>query len=126
MLKVVPPVKSPCVLIESDIEGKAEERYLYNEYHLYFCCKDPGGATSSGVTAKREAAVHMEKFITYLKMCRDPQSKHYEPGLAKLNLGEIQYYSINLFQDGWYGVQLDLINLEQLQQQVDENDYNFE
>lgn len=125
MIAAANGVKSPILMVESDVEGKATDRFFYNEYHLYFCCKDSLGTDPSGLATKREAAKHMEKFIAYLNECKDKDSELYKPGLEKVELENMQYYSINLFQDGWYGAQLDIVNIEPIDLEVSDDDYNY-
>lgn len=116
-------LKSPIMMVESDIEGKSDGRFFYTEYHIFFACKDAEGMMNSGRTAKLEAATHMGAFIAYLRACKDLESDVYQPALGQINLNDLQYYSVNLFLDGWYGIQLDVVNIEPLQSCVNPADY---
>ena len=116
----VQPEKSPCVIMESNAEGELSDAYDMPEYSLYFMVRAED--MSDGVSAKaakREAKMHMKKFIAYLKNKQEEE----EPGIQNIDVSKVRYQTIGPMYDGWWGVTITLDDVQGLNRCVDGEDY---
>lgn len=116
--------QSPCVIMESDQEGRIHGGIDHPHYTLYFMVKaERMNNGLAALDAKLEAKVHMQKFLSYL---RNQQDKGDVPGIEHIDIDDyLDYQSIGPLYDGWYGVSVTLEDCQQMSMCATENDYLF-
>lgn len=119
-MTTVQPDKSPCVIMESNAEGELSDSFDMPEYTLYFMvrAKDMSDGAAAKV-AKREAKMHMKKFITYLKNKQEEEVR----GVENIDTSRIRYQTVGPMYDGWWGVTITLSDVQGLNRCMDGNDY---
>lgn len=116
----IQPKQSPCVIMESNVEGDLSEFYDMPEYTLYFMVRaEEMNDGSSARTAKKEAKKHMNKFIAYLR--RKQEEEH--PSVKNIDLSRVHYQTIGPMYDGWYGATITLADVQGINQCMDSEDY---
>lgn len=119
-MTTIQPDKSPCVIMESNEEGELSDFYDKPEYTLYFMVRaEEANDGSSARKAKREAKIHMKKFIAYLK----EKQENEESGVGNIDVNSVRYQTIGPMYDGWFGVTITLEDVQKLNRCVDDNDY---
>jgi len=108
----VPPTFSPCVVMESDVEGGLEGGKMYRNYPVYFCCRARDMADGDAAAeAKEQAWLHAKHFIAYIRHLHDTDSPNGEFGRIDMENG-INVTTAGPLQDGWYGVLIQITRLE--------------
>lgn len=116
----VQPQKSPCVVMETSLEGTLNEQFDTPRYSIYFMVSS--GMMSDGreaKEAKEEAKMHMMKFFTYLK---NKQDRNY-PSVRNIRLENIDYQTIGPLYNGWYGATISLRDVEAIDRCISNEDY---
>ena len=112
--------ESPIVVACTDQEGDINGAYDNPQYHLCFLCKTDNERIWTGREAQAEAKEHMLKFIAYMNQ----QKMDNEREMKGINVdGKISYYGIELFYDGWFGVNMDITNASSISRCVNPIDY---
>lgn len=113
--------QSPCVIMESDVEGTFANGLDQPQYTLYFMVR--ASETQSGFAsreAKIEAKGHAKKFLAYLRDCQYKGDQD----LQRINLDErMGYQTIGPLYNGWYGVYITIDDVQQYTLCMDKNDY---
>lgn len=139
------PTSSPCVITESHQEGEVNNGFDYPTYAFYFMVR--AGKTHDGdaaIKAKREAKQTMMDFVNFLRAFKDNDadalSKTPMPTdsylaslfkycqedpflMANFSLDKFTYDSIDELYDGWYGVILQITDVQPLQKCIDTAQY---
>lgn len=119
-MTAIRPEQSPCVIMESNIEGELSELYDTPEYTLYFMVRSEDMSDGVGARrSKREAKVHMKKFMAYLKNKQDAGCHT----VRNVDVNRVRYQTIGPMYDGWYGITITLNDVTSLNNCVDNNDY---
>lgn len=117
----IPKTESPCVVMESNVEGVLNGGKDTAEYTLYFMVKcgtsKPDGRMANAV--KLEAKQHMMKFMAYL----NDRIEDGDRDLKYIETENVQYATIGPLLNGWYAVVLTLVDLKAWNMCVDSNDY---
>lgn len=120
-MTTIRPDKSPCVIMESNEEGELSDFYDKPEYTLYFMVRaEEMSSGASARMAKREAKMHMKKFIVYLKH----KQEEGDSGVGNIDVNSVRYQTIGPMLDGWFGVTITLEDVQSLNQCVDSEDYD--
>lgn len=116
----IQPDKSPCVVMESNAEGELSDFYDMPEYTLYFMVRaEEMSDGHSARLAKREAVLHMKKFVSYLKQ----KQQNEEPSVINIEVERIRYQTVGPMFDGWFGVTITLNDVKKMNGCVNEEDY---
>lgn len=116
----IQPDKSPCVVMESNAEGELSDFYDMPEYTLYFMVRaEEMNDGYSARLAKREAVLHMKKFVSYLKQ----KQQNEEPSVINIEVERIRYQTVGPMFDGWFGVTITLNDVKKMNGCVNEEDY---
>lgn len=115
---------SPCVLMESDIEGNGPITMPVMVYPVYFFCRARDLADGdTAAEAKVEALYHARKFLTWLRWKHENDSPTGDFGRIDLENEGINIMTIGPLINGWYAVLIQFERLEPLNMCIDENDY---
>ena len=110
----VPTKFSPCVVMESAVEGDMDNGKMYRNYPVYFCCRARDMADGDAAAeAKEEAWYHAQNFLTWLREKHNEDSPNGDFGRIEMEHG-ISVSTAGPLQDGWYGVLIQLTRLELL------------
>lgn len=116
----IQPDRSPCVVMESNAEGELSDFYDMPEYTLYFMVRAEEMSDGySARLAKREAVLHMKKFVSYLKQ----KQQNEEPSVINIEVERIRYQTVGPMFDGWFGVTITLNDVKKMNGCVNEEDY---
>lgn len=128
LAKGIKPEMSPCVVMESAVEGGGEIRRPTRNYPIYFFVRarkmSDGDAAAE---AKEEAWLHAQKFLSWLL---DKHEKELNEGMrdgdfARLELDDafLDFMTIDPLEDGWYAVLLQIVREEPLNLCVNPEEY---
>lgn len=115
---------SPCVVMESTIEGYADGGKIYRNYPVYFFVRAKSMASGDAAAeAKEEAWMHAQNFLTWLREKHDNDPT--ETGeYARINLEDrIMVETVGPIENGWFGVLVQFERLELLNLCIDESMY---
>ena len=115
---------SPCVVMESSVEGYVDNGYIYRNYPVYFFVRARDMADGDAAAeAKEKAWVHAQNFLTYLKNLHenDPTpTREYD----RIDLeNNIEMQTIGPIENGWFAVLIQLERQESLDLCVNEDMY---
>lgn len=119
---------SPCVVMESSVEGSgpiARPTMVYPVFFFVRAEKQKDG--DAAALAKEEAKVHARNFLAWLKAKYDKEMQENINGdFARLNLEDayVDYLTIGPLENGWYAVMVQLEREEPLNLCVDEDLYD--
>ena len=114
---------SPCVVMESAVEGYMEGGKMYRDYPVYFCVRARKMADGDAASeAKEEAWVHAQNFLMWLYEKHNEDHPYGEFGRIEME-GTIAIGTAGPLQDGWYGVVVQLTRQELLNLCVKEELY---
>lgn len=119
---------SPCVLMESAVEGGGPVKRPARNYPIIFLVRaremSDGDAAAE---AKEEAWYHCQNFLTWLLVNHDRELAENKPDgdFARINLDDasIDITSVGPLLNGWYGVLLQFDRDEPLNLCIDEDLY---
>lgn len=113
--------QSPCVVMESGVEGHFLRGLDQPQHSVYFLVKAKD--TQDGFEAreaKLEAKGHMQEFLAYLRYCQNRGDEE----LQRINLDErIGYQTIGPLYNNWYGIYITLDDTQQYTLCIDESKY---
>lgn len=115
---------SPCVVMESSIEGYMRDGLIFRNYPIYFFVKARAMASGEeALDAKEEAWKHAQNFLTWLRVLHndDPtDTREYE----RVNMEDnIDIQTVGPIENGWFAVLVQLERCEQTDLCVDEELY---
>ena len=117
---------SPCVLMESTVEGGGPITKITRNYPIYFFVKAKEMTSGDSATvAKEEAWLHARNFLSWLYNKHNEElEKNISGDFSMIDLeGDILIQSIGPIQDGWYAVLIQLDRMEPMDKCVDKNIY---
>lgn len=116
----VQPQKSPCVIMETNLEGNLTEQFDTPRYTIYFMVRSDRMVDGrEAKEAKSEAKEHMLKFFTYLKHRQDMGMFD----VRNIKLENTDYQTIGPLYNGWYGVTITLQDVESIDRCISYEDY---
>lgn len=118
----MPAVKSPCVGYEFTQEGTIKGGKIMPVHVVYFLVKCKTNVLTDkeqSYEAQREALIHMQKFLAWIKHEQDKREE-----LRNINLDEeIRYSTYGPFLNNWYAIFIELSDVQKFNICNDENDY---
>lgn len=128
MAKGISNMQSPCVVMESTVEGDGPLRRPVFNYPIYFFVR--AGAMADGndaAVAKQEALHHARNFVAWLldKHDKEINNGQMDGDFARINLDSVSvsYQSVGPLENGWFAVLVQFEREEPLNLCVDENLY---
>ena len=115
-------LQSPCVVMESDVDGAGPLEKISRNYPVYFFVKAEKMADGDAAAlAKEEAWQHAQNFLAWLR------DKHMEEintktngDFAMINLeGDVFVQTAGPMEDGWWAVLIQFERLEPLNKCID-------
>ena len=125
LAKGIEPKFSPCVVMESNVEGGGSITRPNRNYPIYFFCRARDMADGDcAAEAKEEAWYHAQQFLTWLKYKHD-HDPNYDGDFARIDLDNslLDVQTIGPLQDGWYAVLIQFERAEPLNLCVNEDMY---
>ena len=129
MAKNINSMRSPCVVMESTIEGDGPLRRPVFNYAVYFFVQ--AGMMSDGTeaaAAKQKALQHARNFLAWLLQKHDEEvkSSKLDGDYARIDLDDVNvsYQSVGALENGWFGVLIQLQREEPLNLCVNDDLYN--
>ena len=120
---------SPCVVMESDVEGGGEIARPVMNYPIYFfVVADKMADGDEAAVAKNKAKEHARQFLAWLKAKHDKElEENIDGDFARIDLdGYVNFSTVGPLQNGWYAVLVQIEREEPLNLCVDENMYDSE
>ena len=124
MAKGVSNMQSPCVVMESAVEGDGPIARPTFNYPIYFFVR--AGKMADGndaAVAKQEALMHARNFVAWLlaKHNEEINEGKLDGDYARINLDdyEVYYQSIGPLENGWFAVLVQFTREEPLNLCVD-------
>jgi len=117
---------SPCVVMESAVEGGGPIARPSMNYPVYFFVRAKKMADGDeAAVAKEEAKLHARNFLAWLKYMQKKEiGANIDGDFARIDLdGYVDYSTIGPLEDGWYAVMVQLQREEPLNLCIDENLY---
>ena len=118
LAKGITPAMSPCVVMESAVEGGGEIKRPTRNYPIYFFVRarlmSDGDAAAE---AKEEAWMHAQNFLTWLVALHEEEvGENTDGDFARIELDDayLDFMSIDPLEDGWYAVLLQIVREEPL------------
>ena len=115
---------SPCVVMESSVEGGGKITRPERNYPIYFFVKaDKMADGDAAAAAKEEAWFHAQQFITWLKCKHDAEVENRIDGdFARINMDDtmLDVSTVGPLENGWYAVLIQFEREEPLNLCVDE------
>lgn len=128
LAKGIEPKFSPCVVMESGVEGGGKLTCPERNYPIYFFVRARDMADGDAAAeAKEEAWYHARNFLTWLKAMHDKEIEENINGdFSRVNLDDyIDIQTVGPIQDGWYAVLIQFEREEPLNLCVDPNLYQY-
>ncbi len=120
-------MQSPCVVMESDVEGGGPiERPVMNYPVYFFVMAKKMSDGDAAAIAKNEAKMHARRFLAWLKSNHDREidENKLDGDFARIDLdGYVSYQTIGPLQNGWYAVLVQMEREEPLNLCVDDDLY---
>ena len=114
---------SPCVVMESNVEGYMDSGRIYRNYPVYFFVRARDMADGDAAAeAKEEAWLHAQNFLTWLRKRHEEDSPNGDFGRIDLE-DNIDMMTIGPIENGWFAVLIQLTRLELLNLCEDEELY---
>ena len=126
MVKNFEPKLSPCVIMESSVEGGGDIRRPNRNYPIYFFVRARSMAEGDAATeAEEEAWWHCRNFLSWLLDKREKEiEENIDGDFARIDLDEyITFETIGPVGDGWYAVLVQFEREEPLDLCIDEDLY---
>lgn len=112
---------SPCLGYEFPMRGSIKGGKVLPVYTIYFLVKqDINRATGKELSAEanQEALQHAFKFIAWMK-----EQQELNPELRNIDLDEVSYDTYGPLYNGWYGIFIQIRDVDKFNQCVDKSDY---
>lgn len=120
---------SPCVVMESAVEGGGPINRPSRNYPIYFMVRAEKMADGDdAAVAKEEAWLHAQNFLTWLTTMRENELNEdkRDGDFARINLDDyIDIQSIGPLENGWFGVMIQFEREEPLNLCIDEDLYPY-
>lgn len=127
LAKGIVAAQSPCVVMESAVEGGGPVRRPSRNYPIYFFVKaDKMADGDAAMYAKEEAWVHATNFLTWLIDRHDRELENNIDGdYARIDLDNLNLAisSTDPIENGWYGVLIQMEREEPINLCVNEDLY---
>lgn len=127
LAKGIEPKFSPCVVMESNVEGGGSITRPTLNYPIYFFVRARDMADGDcAAEAKAEAWYHAQQFLTWLLNKREKEMNNNIDGdFARIDLDNaiLDIQTIGPLQDGWYAVLIQFERTEPLNLCVDDDMY---
>ena len=127
LVKDIKPIMSPCVVMESAVEGGGEIKRPIRNYPIYFFVRarkmSDGDAAAE---AKEEAWVHAQNFLTWLLYKHEKEiAERIDGDFARIQLDDayLDFMTIDPLEDGWYAVLVQIVREEPLNLCIDKDLY---
>ncbi len=120
---------SPCVIMESDLNGGGPVARPVMVYPIYFFVKAEKMADGDAASiAKNLAIKHARAFLAWLKEKRDEEvEENIDGDFSRINLDDyIDYLTVGPLENGWYAILVQIEREEPLNLCVDEDLYDLE
>lgn len=105
---------SPCVVMESDVDGYVDSGRIYRNYPIYFFVRaDKMSDGDDAAAAKEEAWQHAQNFLTWLKRRHEEDSPNGDFGRIDME-NDIYIQTVGPVENGWFAVLVQLTRLEML------------
>lgn len=117
---------SPCVVMESNVEGGGTINKLFRNYPIYFFVKaEKMSDGDAAVLAKEEAWLHATNFLSWLyKKHEEEIANNYNGDFARINMEDyITVDTVGPLENGWFGVVIQFERMELLNMCVDDDLY---
>ena len=127
LAKGIKEEQSPCVVMESDVEGGGPIGRPEMNYAIYFFVMARKMADGDeAAVAKNKAKEHARNFLSWLKDRHDREiADDIDGDFARIDLdGYISYTTVGPLQNGWFAVLVQIERDEPLDLCVDENLYD--
>ena len=118
LAKGIEPKFSPCVVMESSIEGGGSITRPNLNYPIYFFCRARDTADGDcAAEAKMEAWYHAQQFLSWLMTMREKElDNNIDGDFARIDLDDalLDIQTVGPLQDGWYAVLIQFERAEPL------------
>ena len=124
LAKGIANTMSPCVVMESSVEGFVEGGFTYRDYPIYFFVRARDMADGDAAAeAKEEAWYHCQNFLTWLRTMHDNDPTRTRE-FDRIDLeNSITIQTVGPIENGWFAVLLQLTRQEPLNLCVEEELY---
>ncbi len=127
MAKDISNAFSPCVVMESGVDGSGPIARPTMYYPVYFFVRAEKMADGDEAAVAYETAMfHVRNFLSWLKKKHDDEEVYNIDGdFARINLDDvyIDIMSVGPLQNGWFAVMIQFARTEPLNLCIDENLY---
>ena len=127
LVKNITPKLSPCVVMESKVEGGGAIKRPDRNYPIYFLVRARDMADGDAAAeALEEAWHHCKNFLAWLIVRHEREMEENIDGdFARINLDDasLMFDSVEPLQDGWYGVLLQIDRTEPINLCVNQDLY---
>lgn len=124
MAKGIANAMSPCVVMESSVEGYINGGLIYRNYPIYFFVRARDMADGDAAAeAKEEAWIHCQNFLTWLRKLHDDDPTPTGEFLRVNMEDSVEMQTVGPFENGWFAVLVQLERCERTDLCVDENMY---
>ena len=121
---------SPCVVMESSVEGGGKVTRPSRNYPIYFFVKaDKMADGDAAAAAKEEAWFHAQQFLAWLKLKHDDEmERNIDGDYARIELDDamLDITTVGPLENGWFGVLIQFERDEPLNLCVDDGLYACE
>ena len=118
---------SPCVVMESSVEGGGKITRPSRNYPIYFFVKaDKMADGDAAAAAKEEAWFHAQQFMAWLKLKHDDEmDRNIDGDYARIELDDamLDITTVGPLENGWFGVLIQFERDEPLNLCVDDDLY---
>lgn len=118
---------SPCVVMESSVEGGGKITRPSRNYPIYFFVKaDKMADGDAAAAAKEEAWFHAQQFLAWLKLKHDDEmDRNIDGDYARIELDNamLDITTVGPLENGWYAVMIQFERDEPLNLCVDDDLY---
>lgn len=127
LAKNIKPVMSPCVVMESNVEGGGNFARPNRNYPIYFFVRaEKMSDGDAAALAKEEAWGHAQQFLKWLKKRHDQEiAERIDGDYARVNIDDslLDITTVGPLEDGWYAVLIQFEREEPLNLCLDEDLY---
>ena len=118
LAKGITPPMSPCVVMESAVEGGGDIKRPTRNYPIYFFVRASDMANGDrAAEAKEEAWMHARNFLAWLLYKHECEvDENIDGDFARIQLDDayLDFMTIDPLEDGWYAVLLQIVREEPL------------
>lgn len=121
--KGIPNTASPCVVMESNVEGYVDNGRIFRNYPIYFYVRARAMSDGDAAAEAKEAAwKHAQNFLTWLREAS--RKNEFDESYNGIILSEnIDIETVGPLENGWFAVLLQLERDESMDLCVDEGLY---